>query len=372
MPWRDMVICNKASNFLTDTLSRKLHAFLRKEDNGDDELLESVLRKIKEVASSDPTKCCIICGTEFETTVWRPLPCSKDACRKELTSWSLETRISPFLRTPKVLDLLLTCVYTSQPSSFGTPVVPLSLIPGFTWTEMRNIIDAFPKITDETTLSDLMLAGGQRVAKEKLLSWLCTEFEGTIVPAPPSSQVGFSESEQFLVLNGPVKRELEVERTFGKINPNSREKHSTGGQAAFHGTPHANLFSILHSGLLNMDPTWQVWYAAEPSYSLGFNLKNASGVEEGILTGPKQSAYMGMTLLFGVEAVTTSILQSGQIYNSNETTVAIRNIFVLLQRLLHTRLPNIAPEAPPDGLALRTVMKKTIDKIRSGEIVKYL
>lgn len=202
-PWRDMIVCNKASNFLTDALGRDLHAFLRQPENEDAAVLGRVLSKIKEVASSDPTKSCVICGDELQVTVWRPSPCMKEECRRSLKRWSLETRLSPFLRCPRVLDFLLACLYTgirpSAPSydrilfaGIISPSVPPPkragfVPPGFTVKALRGAVDNFPPIDSETSLSTLLSSGGDKAARERLLSWLCTNFEGTLIPAPQST-----------------------------------------------------------------------------------------------------------------------------------------------------------------------------------------
>lgn len=167
---------------------------------------------IEEIASADSTMSCIICNEKLGVTVWRPSPCSKDGCRQTLKRWSLETRLSPFLRYPRVLDFLLACLYTGQTTALTPDHRPPEYArggfkpPGFSWDDLCSTIDAFAAIGNETTLSDLMLDGGDKATKEKLHSWLCTEFEGTLVPAPLPTRVGFPDSEQFLILNGPIVR----------------------------------------------------------------------------------------------------------------------------------------------------------------------
>lgn len=388
-PWRDMIVCNKASNFLTDALGRGLHAFLRLPEDEDDSILGKVLSKIKEVASSDPTKFCVICGDELPVTVWRPSPCTKDVCRQSLKRWSLETRLSPFLRCPKVLDFLLACLYTGirppappnsralstgnripvvrppAPSNGGilfagvfTPsVTPPKwagfVPPGFTTKALRRAMDKFPPIDSETSISTLLSSGGDKAARERLLSWLCTDFEGTLVPAPPSTQVSFQESEQFLILNGPTEREGEFREELKK-----KRKNAVRGKGAFHGTPQPNLFSILHLGLKNVEGL--VWYSSEASYSLGYNTKHGG---PGVLDGPENSRFKNKTVLFGVEAVhpggTPAVLNA-----ADEATVALRYAYVLSPGIFRD-LDHV-----PDGAKLRSVMEKTFATIRSGGIIQ--
>lgn len=145
-PWQDVVVCNTASNFLTDALGRELHVLLREQGKEHTTILGKTLAKIKEVAGSDPTKGCIICGAAFGTIIGRPLPCSMESCRQSFMSWSLETRLSPFLRAPEVLDLLLTLLYAhlGQPRP-EYPDRVRNMMPGFTDAELITTISSFPK-----------------------------------------------------------------------------------------------------------------------------------------------------------------------------------------------------------------------------------
>lgn len=360
-PWRDMTVCNKASNFLTDALGRDLHAFLRQPGVDKDGILGRVLSEIKKVVSSDPTKSCVICGSKLRTAAWRPSPCSKEECRRSLKKWSLETRLSPFLRCPEVLDFLLACLYTgARPVASSNAWNPsMDWPPGFNWAELRKAMDTFPSINNETSISTLMSSsGGHKAAKEQLLSWLCTDFESTLVPAPPSTRVSFQDCEQFLILNGPRNREEQVANELKK-----QRKTAVGGQGAFHGTPEHNLFSILHLGLKNS--AGSVWYSSQAAYSLGFNMKMGA---PGVLAGPRNSKFKNKTVLFGVEAAHPNgpLTDANAINMASETRVALRYAYVLPKEILHGKIQ------VPQGSKLRRVMEQTFAKIRSGKVLQEL
>lgn len=330
--WQDMVVCNKASNFLTNAISRNLHACLCEEQIDDDSILSKVLEKITAISSSDPTKNCVICSKALSVPLWRPSSCSQRKCRQSIKRWSLETLISPLLRHPTVLDLLFAFMYAGLPTTVKPGVFTGQVgyqIPGLSWNELRKALDAFPKVTAPTSLSELLCTRDRRIHQEKLLLWLCTEFQCNLIPAPTSAKVDFPGSEQFLVLDGPAKREIEVTSGLKQYH-----KETIGGQGGFHGTPRQNLFSILHQGLLTPKYGVQVgvWYSTQPSYSLGFNRKGRQGVGPGgVLIGPKNSAYMQKAVLFGTEAVHNGdALGSENVLNCDaQERVPIRYVFVL-------------------------------------------
>lgn len=359
-PWRDMTVCNRASNFLTDALGRDLHSFLRQPETDNGSILGRVLSKIKKVVNSDPTKSCVICGNEMRIAVWRPSPCTKEECRRSLKKWSLETRLSPFLRCPDVLDFLLACLYTGARSVASLNALNPSMDwpPGLTLEQLRKALDTFPIINNETSISTLLSSGGDKAAKEQMLSWLCTDFESTLVPAPQSTRVAFSECEQFLILNGPRQREEQVANELKK-----QGKAAVGGQGAFHGTPEYNLFSILHLGLRNS--AGFVWYSSQATYSLGFNTKQGGA---GVLAGPKNSRFKNKTVLFGVEAIHSDgpLTDANSINMANETRVALRYAYVLPREVLDGRMH------VPNGSKLRRVMEQTFAKIRSGVVLHEL
>lgn len=107
--------CPGESNFLTAALSPRLHSLIR----GDWSEKKS-FDAIREVASANPTATCIIYGKRLGCKVYRPVPCSP-SCREKFSVISLATRLSPFLRDPPALDLLLCCL---APSTYDETELP--------------------------------------------------------------------------------------------------------------------------------------------------------------------------------------------------------------------------------------------------------
>lgn len=137
---------------------------------------------------------------------------------------------------------------------------------------------------------------------------------------------------------------------------NKLGKQHTGGKSAFHGTSQYNLFSILHGGLRNQNGG--VWFSSLASHSMMFIQK---GGGTGVLRGPKDNAFKGKTVLFGVEALGQRADVHPRDY-VDEAKLAIRYIFVLHRG-------STLAEAHK---GFRTVMEQTISNIRSSKITKEL
>ncbi|OTA65824.1 hypothetical protein K449DRAFT_403303 [Hypoxylon sp. EC38] len=325
----------------------------------------------------DYTSQCIMCKIPLQCIVGRPLPCSP-ACREKLESCvSAAAGSSGQENAPQ----------QSTHLGFAQGRVPIRpcLPAGFPLDPkiLPAVVDSFPKISATTTPEELIGIGTYQRKREILLSWLCTSFEGTLVPTSESTQIKKMPGEtQFMLVNTNLDRQRIFERNIKKNCP-------SGGSAAFHGTPTVHLLSILHSGLKeSMDMDGSVWVAANPAKSLNYVTK--FGEPWNTFKGWKNSAFRSHTVLFGVEvAAKAALFQKPRIfgYSSNcPTTICkqdllmVRYIFLLppqnLGRQRHydpiINSMTLMPEEPvPNGDTVRPVMEEAFKRIHAREMTTY-
>lgn len=311
-PWNDFDFCNSdESNFLTHHLGRELHQFFRSSDIQRLKA-QAVVNKISELASVDPTLACIVCRRKLNCTVWRPSACSQE-CEKTLNTWPLATRISPLLRDPSILDLLLGCLVTaSQHQGVSCPrttpyfeAYRASLPEGcpVKLSEIQEVVNSFPCLIKGTKLSDLIKPDKHRDNRKALLSWICEQFQGTLITAPDPVKVDTMPPTQFILLNDKAKRQAAFETNLFETSSSSLT--GIGGVAAFHGTPPRNLFNILCVGLLG-GYDQKVWYARHPSTSYEYIRKLSTA--DHFMKGWANSSFKDVIVLFGVEVITTKAL----------------------------------------------------------------
>ncbi|KAK7753830.1 hypothetical protein SLS62_004196 [Diatrype stigma] len=369
VPWKGSVACNTESNFLTDTLSQKLHEFLGQKRQS----AKRVYDKIVEVASSNPAAKCYICAKALPCKVFRPLPCG-EACRKKFKELPLTTRLSPFLRDPAVLDFLLCCLAsTTWDQSAAPQTIATNLRTTTTCTTLpptcpvgsgsiKNVLDSFPAISSGITVS--MLLGPRRFQSERedLLDWLCSEFDGTLVTAPKSARISeIPGDRQFLLLNSNIERQT----TFDKEMRRSRIP--AGGFAGFHGTPPENLFNIFKE---SMKSPRNIFYANEPVKSTYYVWKNTRGA----LGKWKNSAMGDVTALLGVEVAVRDLAYQGVEANSSRGTVMVRNVFLLPSSRHEDYQPTGKYRSvmfPTECRALPS-MQNTYTQIKSGDLIKAM
>lgn len=377
-PWKDFVFCNTEPNFLTDTLSRKLHKLLGQGKW----TAQKIYDKIVEVASSDPTVKCLICGKGLDCKVFRPLPCS-EACRKEFENFPLTTRLAPFLRDPGVLDFLLCCLGSttwneakniSRRSSlnlrprFKTNLPPTCPIDK---EQLHDVLDSFPAISSGTTVSQLLEPREFRNAREALLNWLCFEFDGTLVTVTALETAHISElpgAGQFLLLNGNIEQQTAFEKELAS-------SHIGSGFAGFHGTSPDNLFNILQEGLKASEHFDTVFGSEEPADSITHGLINSIAPRFS-LRGWKNSAFNDAVVLFGVEVVSNDSYIFESEVDSQQDTVMVRYVFLLPPSLYEfserTSTLNIAnmDDILPTSSDTIISMEETYRRIKSGRLLE--
>ncbi|KAI0118070.1 hypothetical protein F4776DRAFT_672956 [Hypoxylon sp. NC0597] len=349
----------------------------------------------------DYTSLCIMCKTSLRCTVGRPLPCSR-GCREKLETKPLRTRLQPLLLHPSALDFLLGCVSAAgsvagsstpenSPQDASTPKIANRRVPtrhclpdGFPLEHniLSAVVDSFPEISATTTAEDLIGTGTYQEERKILLSWLCTNFEGTLVPTSESEHIKEMPGEaQFVLANTNMDRQRVFE---GNIKDNC----PPGGWAAFHGTPTVHLLSILHSGLKQSKITdGSVWIAAHPTISLGYIMKY--GQPWTVFKGWKNSAFQNHIVLFGVEVATRRTpFQRAQMQDrANQTAkckqglVMVKYVFLLPPQsiLQSTRLlqPNdfssITPakNLVPPGDKVWPAMEKVFNQIHTQGMTRH-
>ncbi|KAK6858891.1 hypothetical protein PG995_004744 [Apiospora arundinis] len=262
--------------------------------------------------STSCTTHCIVSGEHpschgyLESQVLRAMSCANNSCRQIFRNWSLSGKVSPLLRDPSVLDLLLSMlraeldVIPNDSSGFqsGYPL-PVNI--------MKRTIDKFPRMDPVVTWPDLFglyPTGGNRRA---LLHWLCENFEGMLIPTPPSAKVhGMPGSgESFLLLNTQPEWQAGFEETLHKNGMKD------GGCAGFHGAPPHTLFNIMCDGL-KVGPSRLIYYSKQPAHAtwyIAFRSQYRLDRDYGrrklnypnVLRGWKNSKFKNTVLLFGVE-----------------------------------------------------------------------
>ena len=377
-------VCHGEPNFFTAALIPRLSDLIE----GDWDK-EKCLEAVRDIASIDPTTTCIICGKGLFCKVYRPMPCSS-GCRQRFAAIPLATRLSPFLQDPPALDLLLCCLASStydqtespKSSAYGklrpNPSFETNLPPTFPVAKekLHNVLDSFPPISSNVTLSKLLGTGEYRAERRALLCWLSREFDGTLVSAPAAAIVpGLpGKSRQFLLLNTNLNRQAAFEERLCATKIES-------GTPAFHGTATDNVFKIPQEGLRESGSLETVYYSNEASTSLKYAIRR-SDTRRQALTSCKNSACKDQMVLFGVEVALKSIRFTGYgehyEHNSAQERVMIRHLFLFPPVIDSTSYVEqrfcyygTSVESEGEGL-FRSKMRQIYAQIKSGEIVKQI
>lgn len=297
--------------------------------------LKPTMQSLVDAVTDALTSYCGHCGGALQCRVSRPMPCCHE-CRVSLRAWPLSVRLSPLLRDPSVLDLLLTLLVAQLDVMTPNPDETPNSWP-FSPPRMKAIIDTFPSMRLGITMTELVGTDPASHGRFAILDWLCTTFEGMLIPTPGSARIaGMPGYGSFIFLNTHKDRQVAFQTAL------RRNGYPSGGTAAFHGTPPHCLFSILSDGLKTARGV--VWYSRQPAHSTWYihwrcqyPIDPAEGGDEvinpNVLRGWKNSRYKNMVPLFGVEVAGER--PEGDQAKIDQDGAMVRYLFLLPADKLH-------------------------------------
>ncbi|KAK7934611.1 hypothetical protein PG985_000106 [Apiospora marii] len=384
--------CNSHPNFFTHLLAEGLQNVLQ----GQEESLRvtpavnirNLLIWLAQEASSHVTKRCIIssesCRPSLGFTAARPIACSPK-CRKEFEKWPLVVRISPLLRDPSVLDLLLTCLtaqlrslvleakysYNHPFANFTPPLVDCP----YDAEIMLKIINSFPMMDPSASLDGIARRGWSgSESRRTVLSWLCSRFEGMMIPTPPKDEAVFHMPlpnkmrivpSTFLLLNTNVDRQVAFKNQLAK------HRQDAGG-AAFHGTPPQTAFTILCEGLKQNAFTGDnVYYSDDPLVSTYYMwARGHPDYLRAISAGWKNSRFRGHQVLFGVEYAGLNKRFPGNEENSHQDTLMVRQLFLFPAAAEGAYRGTYGRADWAQRYSVRPTMEKAFRRVHNGDLIR--
>ncbi|KAK8112497.1 hypothetical protein PG984_013023 [Apiospora sp. TS-2023a] len=381
--------CTSNPDFLTHLLAKGLKNVLQGQEEN---LRQTSAVKIRDLiiwlaqdASNHVTTRCIIssqsCGTYLGFTAARPIACSQN-CQDEFEKWPLKVRISPLIRDPSVLDLLLTCL-AAHLTAVGLKSSGLlgdrDVTPPWEGCEydaetMLRIVNSFPRLVPGITLQKIIDSGEGGAERRYVLDWLCSRFQGMIVRAPPKDQamihMPLEESpadipRTYLLLNSNASRQAKFEEQLAMHRYGQEDKSI----AAFHGTPPQNAFTILCDGLRQNGTTdGDVWVSDNPLYSTRFMwYRNTSEHRRLISHGWRNSMFRDQQILFGVELVKATYFNNHKA-TSHQDALMIRHLFIIPAAAADIYLRSAHSEWS-EPFSIRPIMENTFQRIHDGSLV---
>lgn len=348
-PWDDHAVqlgCSPEANFLTHLMAKALHQQLKGEeqrlrDSKHEEIRSDLIRIVGE-ASDYVTTCCIICGELLGFIAARPIACSAQ-CQVHLRKWPLNVRISPLLRDPSVIDLLLTCFRAQLQAIMDRDLHPLGTRNPPPLSEFPSppttclVLDTFPPLTPGITFHDILNCGDKKNERGKILDWLCSRFQGMIIPAPESDQATFLipkrarppqpklKLETYILMNTNAQRQRQFDGQLARCNQGGI------GSAAFHGSPAQNVLSILCEGLRkSSSQDGLVWYSGDPfisTYYMSRGVPRDRGRR--LYRSWQNSMFKDQQILFGCEIAGPVDLESERGEECRQEMAMIRHLFLI-------------------------------------------
>ncbi|KAK6858890.1 hypothetical protein PG995_004743 [Apiospora arundinis] len=224
---------------------------------------------------------------------------------------------------------------------------------------------------------DLVGTGPERQGRLMILDWLCSTFDGMLVPTPKSAEpAGMSVHRSFILLNTCQARQAAFEKA-------QREGGSFNlGSAAFHGAAPHRLFSILRDGLKPGRNV--VWYSNEPAlaawyipYRSNYPFDNGKRVgNPDVLRGWSKSKYKDISILFGVQVVQQEkpVFKETLEAKSHPDQVMVRYLFILPAGRLNAlrRIPERYAKRHiwVERSSVASKMEETYQKIHDGGLVR--
>lgn len=247
---------------------------------------------------------------------------------------------------PEAVSLLLASVYTFV-HQYGVKSKSLSRCPKISKPTILKIIDSIPAIKTEEHLKSLF-------SSHAMLGWVCSAHRNLLVLATGDMVIpGFASSVLQFIVREPNKT-LRV--AFEKEKAKTKAKSTV----LFHGTPLANLLSILWEGFRTTGPSGPyLWMASYPQYSYTFINPRPSTTVGGQW---KNSPYAQYGALLGCEVVGMGRevgAQTVHTFKSKDMAI-VRYVFLvpLAKIAMDTTAPRRAVAAqPPTAAPTRATIK---------------
>ncbi|KAK8030180.1 hypothetical protein PG993_011471 [Apiospora rasikravindrae] len=397
VPWDDhssRYWCSSDPNFMTHMMTKIWHRVLietghRLREKSATDIWSALITVAMDVNTKATTHCIISsesCQPSLGFTAARPVACSAK-CLEEFQKWPLHVRLSPLLREPSVIDLLLTCLSAQvtalllephlNPSGYPTP--PLDILDA---GKLLRILDTFPPMTPGITLKEIINFGKMGKERCQVLNWLCARFQGMIVPAPESDQVmfhkpGYDSTDKsrrddlellpktFLLLNTNPQRQVKFEAQLAE------KSQTNGGSAAFHGTPAQNTFNILCEGIKqNINSDGHVWYSGSPFSSTYHMWKNMPQGHQLLYRSWSNSMFKNQQLLFGLEVTGPTGFDSFSTGISPQDKLMIRHLFFIPADAEESCRNVRGSDQPWADQSIRPKMEGTFSRIHDGTLIR--
>ena len=277
---------------------------------------------------------CLICGNHVGAQLHRGTICTNAKCKQALLKSPLDLRLQDVRSNGRVVDLLLTAAFAAA------NVSNLSLLPNCPpalndAAKFQILLNSLPPTAALAAAKDFQtgLRGcGQRA--ELLMSWLCTNYRGFIVPATGAYKLpNMAKIHQFVVINNPP----EIEAAFALHN------HHQPRHVLFHGTSFDRLHAILVQGLIVCShiPSLRahgaasgsgIYTAREPSTSLGYSkVTQATSVVPSISNNffASRGDFRDSRIILGLEHAGNHGTTGGVHVIRDPTRLMLRYIFLL-------------------------------------------
>lgn len=370
-PWETRNLdCNLLAYRLTLDLQTSLRGLLLTPTYPVRTLFGRIRDLVVSIAASCTSRC-IVCDEYLGCQISRATSCYDPDCWDSfIFSWPLSVRLSPLLRDPSVLDLLLTLLM----GDLELKVPPPGEDPddyALTVEDMKSAINSFPAMHAGITTADLVGRGRLRDHRRIVLEYVCCLFEGMLVPTPRDSEVpSMSPHQSFLLLNTNLDRQAEYEEL--------QKKHGCSF-AAFKGVPPHQLFECVWDGInfkdecyYSNEPAKAAWYIPYRSRTPVDNEPDANNFNT--LRGWRNSRYKNIAILLGLQVAGKARWDYGQREaKSPEEEAMVRYLFLLPANIV-VNMGQVNEDFLwifnwVNGSSVMPEMEATYQKIQDGRLI---
>ncbi|MCJ1247640.1 hypothetical protein MMC30_004855 [Trapelia coarctata] len=337
--------CHGRTNRMTYQLARILSRHLRNGLQPLEKIHDLLTNSLKQLAQG-----CMVCGTPIEARLVRSTLCQSPACRTILNRAHPDLHLADIREDPTVVDLLLTALYAVAISGQSSKL----LLPGCTakiTDEGLQLLDILPPLSQLQNVTDLSsaLKGKGGIASERLLAWVCSNYNGFLVSASPKLRIpSMPGVHQFVLVNAAPAVEIAFRSRMG----------SQSTRALFHGTSLDRLHAILGQGLQVLSGTGLqrhgaslgngIYLAEEPATSWGYSAVSKSW---------RHSAFHNVRVVLGCEVVDPTQYLSrvpGTYVVTDPSMVMVRYIFLVSATATAPLARHVTPAMESSFASLRS------------------